>query len=99
MIDANLMCSFTLLIFLIRGKRVLYLLQRRWDGFRYSAVLSWLQNPDYFPETWVSVDAKGERNLFGFLFQLCFSSALWGAPHGNVLFRIWDSSISFGLVL
>lgn len=99
MIDANLMCSFTLLIFLIRGKRMLYLLQRKWDGLRYSAVFSWLQNPDYFLEIWVSVDTKGERNLFGFLFQLCFPSALRGAPYGNVPFRIWDSSISFSLVL
>jgi len=31
MIDANLMCSLTLLIFLIRGKRMLYLLRRRRD--------------------------------------------------------------------
>lgn len=29
MIDANLMCSLTLLIFLIRDKRKLYLLRRR----------------------------------------------------------------------
>lgn len=94
MIDANLMCSYTLLIFLIRGKRKLYLLRRGKDELWCSTALLWLWL------LWLCFpDKKDERNLQSFLLQLGLPSALCSAPHGIILLRLWYSSISFTLVL
>jgi len=63
MIDANLMCSLTLLIFLIRGKRMLYLLRRRRDELWCSSSLLWLKKFDCSLEVNVYLEMKGERKL------------------------------------